>query len=432
VWQLIGKWTEAETLYKQALALAEQAGDIRGRAQSQLLLGHFMWYRANYPEALNWLEKARTDFETLNDRHGLSQAIGRMGLVYRMQSEYDLAKQHFELQIQLANEHHDEEGLAEAIGHLGNVYRDRREYASALECYEQELKIATAIGNRRESLYAIGNMGNVYDELGDSAKGIVNMGQALDVALEIGDNYTAALVALNLGETYRLKGNYAEALSCYQYCVKSALELDERVAISCALANMGQVYLAQLQLAQAESLLTKAISLTRSLNTPYYLAEFLYSQAELLSQSDNLTESYQVNMEVLEVAQKAERKDILLKAKLLDIGLLKSFDKVDIDQVNEMIESIKKDFTDDAEQAAIEYKIWQLTNNTEARDKAIELYRRCYIAIPNIEYYDHLRQLTSEHIEPPPELPTLPIIIEQTQIDLEALSSQLDMLLTTL
>jgi hypothetical protein len=97
-----------------------------------------------------------------------------------------------------------------------------------------------------------------------------------------------------------------------------------------------------------------------------------------------------------------------------------------------MIGSIKKDFTDDAEQAAIEYETWRLTNNPEARDKATERYQRCYAAVPNIEYYDHLRQLTSEFVEPPPELPKLPTVIEQSQMDLEALSSQVDMLLTTL
>jgi tetratricopeptide (TPR) repeat protein len=195
---------------------------------------------------------------------------------------------------------------------------------------------------------------------------------------------------------------------------------------------MGQAYLAQVQLEQAESLLTKAASLTRSLNTPYYLAEFLYGQAELLSQRINLSESYQVNTEVLEIAQKAERKDIILKAKLLEIGLLKSLDKTNITQVHESLHALQKEFTEDVEQATIQYETWRLTNNTEARDKAIELYHRCYTAVPNIEYYDHLRQLTSEHIEPPPDLPTLPIIIEQTQIDLEALSNQVDMLLTTL
>ena len=71
------QWTEAESLYRQALALAESEHDEYKRAHCQMLLGHLLWYKSAYPEALAWLEKARTAFEQSGDRHAVSRAIGR-------------------------------------------------------------------------------------------------------------------------------------------------------------------------------------------------------------------------------------------------------------------------------------------------------------------------------------------------------------------
>jgi class 3 adenylate cyclase/predicted ATPase len=429
VWQLIGKWTEAESSYKQALDLAEATSHLDSRAKSQLLLGHLMWYRASYSEALGWLEKAQADFASIQDQHGLSQAVGRMGLIYRMQSEYDRAIEHFQLQIKLATENQDKEGLAEAIGHLGNVYRDRREYALALKCYEEELKLAHEIGNRRESLYAIGNMGNVYEEQGNFAHAMINLGQVLDTALEIGDNYTASLAALNLGEAYRVKGGYREALRCYEYCLNIALELDERVAISCSLANMAQVYLAQHQLEIAADLFKKAIILTRVLDIPYYLSEYLYGQAERLSLQTDTLEAFHANAEVLEVATKGERKDILLKAQLLDIRLQLSLGKIDSLIAREKLTVLQDSTTDEPELALIAFEVWQLTSDTIQQHNAIELFHSCYNAMPNIEYYDRLRQLTNERIAPLPSLPSLPNVIEKISVEFVSLMGQVDLAL---
>lgn len=432
VWQLIGKWTEAEAFYTQALTMSEQENNLHFLAQSQLLLGHLMWYRAAYPAALTWLEKARAIFAEINDRRGLSQAVGRMGLVYRMQSEYARAKEHFELQMKLATENRDKEDLTEAVGHLGNVYKERREYALALECYEQQLKLAAEIGNRRESLYAIGNMGNVYEEQGDYARAMVNLGQVLDVAIEIGDNYSAAIAAINLGEAYRVKGGYAQAISSYQYCLNIALALDDRVAIACSIANIAQVYLAQLHPDSAEDLVAKAIVVTRSLDIPYLLAEFLYCLAEAQTLRGDFLMAFNTNTEVLDVAAQAERADILLRARLLSIHLQKSLGKMDINQVREELDVLSKNAADDLEQAMINYEAWRLMGNAEQRRTAIDLYRRCYAVAPNVEYYDRLRQLTDESLEASPLLPDLPEVIEQNKIELGTLISQVDVLLDTI
>ncbi len=432
VWQLIGKWAEAEAAYRQALALAEQANAPRQHAQCQLLLGHLMWYRAAYPEALAWLEKARAEFEQIGDQLGLSQAIGRMGLVYRLQSEYDRALERFSLQIQLATENQDPAGVTEAIGHMGNVYLDRREYAPALECYERQLKLATEIGNRRERLYAIGNMGIVDQQQGNYSRAIANYGQALDLAVEIGDLYTVAIAAINLGEVYRLQGAYAQALGSYQYCLNIALQLDERVATSLALANAAQVYLAQRQFSQAEDLLGKAITLVQSLEVPYYLAEYLYSQAELYVAQDKLRQAADVNAEVLRVVAQHERRDIELKSQLLAIDLQLALGQADRAETIAETVKLRERYSEDHEKALIAYELWRLSGDEEHARQAAALYRQLYTVTPNIEYYERLQQLTTEPVAAPPATPLLPDLIAHNSTSFDTLLGQVDVLLTTL
>jgi class 3 adenylate cyclase/tetratricopeptide (TPR) repeat protein len=424
VWQLIGKWPEAEALYREALALAEQAADAGQRAQCQLAIGYLMWCKADYPSALDWLERARAGYELIGDRRGLSQAIGRLGLVYSLQGEHQASLDSFRRQAELATELGDQAGLAEAIGHMGSEYRERGEYALAMECYERELAIVEQLGNRRESLFAIGNIGLIYQFRGDYPSALANLSKVLDLAVEIGDQQTVTIAAINIGELYRAEGEHARALACYQYGLAAAIELDDRMSIVGTVGNIARIYLDQGQHAAALRLFEVAAAIERELNLPYFLVADLYGAALCHRAAGRLDRAQADNDEVLALAE--EDPEYELKARLLAIELRVALGQADREAAAGECAALLDARTEEGEQAAIVYQLWRLTGRAEHRDQAAARYHELYARTPSAEYRQRLIELTGEAPTEPPPLPAPPPIVGQRTVGLGALLARVD------
>jgi tetratricopeptide (TPR) repeat protein len=431
VLQLLGKWAEAEECYHQALTLTIDEPNQHTQARCQLLLGHLMWYKAAYPDALRWLEQARAGFERIGARRAFSQAIGRMGLVYETQGDYRRALDHLEQQVRIASELGDKDGLAEVFGHIGLVYQDRNEYTQALEWFERQLLIAAESRNRRESLRAVGNMGNIYRYTGDYQKALAHLSRALEIAVEIGDRYSIVSAAINIGEVYRFQGDFVRALISYRYVLDATIDLDERKLTTLTVGNIAYAYAGQGRDEEADYLFDIAITLDRALGLPYSLADDLYGKAELLFAQRRYDEAQAANDEALRVAIQVERRDIHLKAQILDIELRVALGQADRATAARECAAMQEVWPEASEHAAIAYELWRLTGLEEHRRQAAELYREQYAHTPNIEYRQRLAILTGSPPAEPPALPDLPEIITQKRVELDALLRRVDAMVVT-
>ena len=103
VFDLVGEWGEASTLYQQALSLAQQLGDRQIQAQAQRALGWLLRKQGEYTTALEWLNHARAAFEQLGDEAGAIQALADLGEVYRLQGAYLEADRCYKESLDLAS-----------------------------------------------------------------------------------------------------------------------------------------------------------------------------------------------------------------------------------------------------------------------------------------------------------------------------------------
>src|SRR5262249_4673048 len=115
VWQLIGRWDEAETNYGQALAAALQSDNDGAVAACRRAIGVLLRWKGAYPEAHNWLERARSDFETMDDQQGLGETLSEIGVVFWSQGDYTSALEHFERSLQSARSQGDQQGIKKAM-----------------------------------------------------------------------------------------------------------------------------------------------------------------------------------------------------------------------------------------------------------------------------------------------------------------------------
>lgn len=405
IWQLTGKWDEAEASYRDAMALAETVENAQLQAQCQSALGYLLWHKKSYDEALRWLEGAQTIFEQEADWHGVGQVAGYTGYIYWEQGDYAQALAHFERQLQIATDHDDKPGIGDATGNIGILYSEQGDYERALACYEQQLQIATESGNRQGILYAVVNIGNVYVHQGDNPRGLSSFKEALRIANEMGYLRAAGVIIGNSGEVYRLQGDFDRALACYERALAIVTELGDLTMTLVTVGNLATGYAAQGQFADAEQLYTHAIALARAVNIPYFLCEYLHGMAEMYCAYGH-SQSAALNDEALAVSQQVGRKEIEFKAQVTAVRLTAGQD--DPSAAAERLNALLAEWPEEAEQAALYYELWRADGaRNGARETAARLYRMLYDRTPNAEYRERYEALTGDRLPDPPVLPAL-------------------------
>jgi class 3 adenylate cyclase/tetratricopeptide (TPR) repeat protein len=423
--QLIGNLDEAEHSYRQALALTT-AGEAGAQARPQMLLGHLLWYKADDAGALEWLDAARDGFMQRDDQYGVSQATGRMGLVYWRQADYPRALTHFEQWAAMAADLGDARGLAEATGHIANVYQYRREYDRALALYERQLALATRVGNRLEMLYAIANMIPVSSQTGDYPRALDHLARTLSLAAEIGDRRTVLIAALNMGALYVWQGDYTLALASSHFALDTAIKLYERTVVAAALSNIAWTYFKSGGYDEAAPLFGKAIALARALRIPYYLVDMLHGKAQLHARLGAHAEALSWNEQALRIAAESECPDIELQAKILSTDLRLELEEIDHPAAIREYAAMLEQHTEESEQAAITYALWRASQAEDHRKSAEARYRDLYARTPNAEYRERLAELSGEPLAPPPPLPSLLGMLTPAPADLDVLIEQVD------
>ncbi len=423
VLQLIGDWGEAETLYRQALALS-QPGSI-DHARSQTLLGNLMLFTQSPADAENWLENAKTTLEKIGEDHVLKQTLKFLAIVYWQQGKLDDALKTSLQQLEIAIRTQDGVATSEAHLNMANVYMDQGDFSTALDYFQRSLDTSIKIGYRYGVVTATSDEAALYFFQGDYAESLKRLQTALAVTQEIGFLQGAASIVTNMGEIYRQEQNYHEALLCYGYGLNLTNSLGDLMTSIHALANMATVYKMQQLYTYADQLYNHAINLARQLDIAPLLSEYLHHLADLRYQQGGYDEAAALNAEALGIAEEIGQRDTQLQAQIMMVRARLALKQITSVQAIEQLESYLDMWVEPPNQAALCYHIWQIAPHYQINhDKAIALYRELYISLPNVLHYQRLKQLTEdETLQPPAPLPQLPQSIRKGSLDVDAVLS---------
>ncbi len=211
VWYLLGNWSEAEAIYRQALHIAERIDQKPTQAECQAALGRLMRIQGLYDEALRWLSQAEVAYDRLQDQAGKSQVMGQLGALHWCQLDYPRALSCFFEQLDLGRQLGDRQQVALAVGSLGVVYNEQGDYARAMDYYLQRLKIDQELGDPLSQAKTIGNMAAVYQGQGEYARALACLTQLLQVTLQREDRHNVSVAVGNMINTHSAQGRYHTA-----------------------------------------------------------------------------------------------------------------------------------------------------------------------------------------------------------------------------
>jgi tetratricopeptide (TPR) repeat protein len=427
VWQLTGRWAEAEQAYQRAMTVARAADRPEILAAGQRDLGDLYMYNRSYTEAVAWLRRAADGFDRLDDRAGLSRTLDRMTFALYQQGAYEEALAIADRHRTLAANDGDLAGVSIAHTYAGLVYLETGRSDEARVHLQLALDMATRSGDRRSVLLAGANLALAHSRHHEHRPALAHGRRAFEIAKEIGYRQTAAVAVGNMGEVYRDEGDYVRATQCIAYALRIAIELRDWTSVADQVANAASVAAAQGHHRDAGRLFGQAIALARDLDAPYLLCVWLHQLATLHVDQGRVDDAERLNREALDIADAQEERDIQIRAGVLAQYLQVLLGLISTEVATETTQGLTGICAEPHERALVLAAQWRLDPTADAaRVAAADLYADLYERTPNVEYRDAYAFLTGASLPPGPPLPPLPEPVGDETTNIDELLRQVD------
>jgi predicted ATPase/transcriptional regulator with XRE-family HTH domain len=222
----------AQAYFAEALALDEAGGNVRGRAESLLLLGSWAAGLERLDRAAAYLPVALRVWQELGDTQGVAETLLQEGYLamVRAQEEHQpqaredeaRARTRFEEALALFRRTGDLWSVAEALWLLGQVV-ERADEARARSLYEESLAVSRSIGSKRGAGIALGLLAMLAARRGDLTRSMALHEESLPLRRASGDRYGLATSLVGLAHAAILRGDddcavglLGEALALWQ------------------------------------------------------------------------------------------------------------------------------------------------------------------------------------------------------------------------
>ncbi|MGD0810187.1 MAG: tetratricopeptide repeat protein [Acidimicrobiales bacterium] len=222
VLELRGDWTEAESVFSDALERALLLGDTLLAARARAARADPLRRQGRFDEAADDLEWARQTFEAIGDTVGLGRVAHTLGNIASYRGDLGTAFAEWERSLHIRTSLGDGPGQASMLSNLAVVAGWQEDYERAQALNMQALELRAALGDRWGVAMSENNIGQIACLQHDYAAAESHLRQGLQTALEVGDLWLVGLVHHSLGNTERDVGNasaarhnYTEALRRY-------------------------------------------------------------------------------------------------------------------------------------------------------------------------------------------------------------------------
>jgi tetratricopeptide (TPR) repeat protein len=166
----IGRFDEAAKGYEEAIALAEEARDLRSVCVNKGQLATVRIYQKKYPEALKLHCEARDTFIGLGEPAMVATAWHQMGLTYEEAGQTEAAEEAYQESLKIEVQRGNLSGEADTLGQLGNLYARVGRSEEAVQLWARAAEVFTQLGDPNREGSTHGNIARIlillrrYDE----------------------------------------------------------------------------------------------------------------------------------------------------------------------------------------------------------------------------------------------------------------------------
>ena len=258
----------AVQLYRQAIELCREAGDMDGASEIGLSLGKAYEYQGEIQHAIVAYEDAlasarlggRTEVE-IRALLGIGTALGAAGEGRRAIESLRQARE-------LLSRHADPKLRVSVLFHIAVAFERLGEYQEALERYHEVLPLLRAAGLQQGVVSALNNLGTVTFELGDLEQSLRFYRQVVTKCRQMGDTAGEAKAWTRVGEVEQARGESRQAGKHFLRALALARRAGDRRTEADTLNLLSSAHLDLAETESARGLLDQALRLSRALPAP--------------------------------------------------------------------------------------------------------------------------------------------------------------------
>jgi len=319
VLELIGRWDDAETEYRTALASASD--DMTLKANAQFALGKLTLWRGENELALDWLGQAKETRLQLEDGTGLAQVLIETSYALWHTGENEQARGASNEALALAREAGDKLNTARALTSLGHAAMNQSDFAAARALHEESFALYREIGDKAGISTSLNNLGWVTISQGDYTVARRLHEESLVLKREMGNKNGIAVSLTSLGNVAHLMGDNTAARALYEEALILSREMGAKWSIAAALNNLGRVAIAQGDYITARVLIEECQTLDREMGDKWVLPLSLLNLGFVAYAQNDYSAARASFEEALELCKETDDKSAMAYA-LLDFGLV--------------------------------------------------------------------------------------------------------------
>jgi tetratricopeptide (TPR) repeat protein len=143
------RFEEAETAYKQALAIQLEFNDRRTAARTYHELGRVAEEQHRFEDAEAAYKQALAIQREFNDRHSAASTYHQLGIVAQEQRRFEEAETAYKQALAIKLEFNDRHSAASTYHQLGMIAEEQRRFEEAEAAYKQALEIFVTFGDEQ-------------------------------------------------------------------------------------------------------------------------------------------------------------------------------------------------------------------------------------------------------------------------------------------
>jgi len=255
----------ALALYRRALDLWREVGDVDEEGQTLNRIGLVLAFLGEDEEAAAWYRRALDRFGEIGLQHSQAEILINLGDL-RQSREPGEALGFYRRSLEIWRQLDEPGRMAPVLLRLGRVHCRLGEETEALADFDHALELAREPGTRTRIL---NSLGVCQRQLGDAEGALASYRRALELAREAGDEELEAAALSNLGVVHRRRGEFRQALDAYH----QALEINRRRGqlreVADVRFNLGIAKVGLGRLEEARTLFREALELYRVQEAPF-------------------------------------------------------------------------------------------------------------------------------------------------------------------
>jgi tetratricopeptide (TPR) repeat protein len=246
-------------------------------------LGDMYRMQYNYDVAIAAFTEAKTSFEDIGDQLYTAVCLRALGETYRMQNNYAAAITVLAEARAPFEAIGDRLGAAQCLQSLGDIYSMQNNYDTAIAALTEAKASFEAIGSRLGTAQCLQSLGDIYRMQNNYDIAIAALTEAKASFEAIGERLGAAQCLQSLGNIYRMQNNYDTAIAALTEAKASFEAIGDRLGTSQSLQSLGAVHRKEGHHEKAISALEESEKICRSIGNRHELGWCFIYRAELFS-----------------------------------------------------------------------------------------------------------------------------------------------------